>query len=72
MEVPGPETQTTSPLKRQMAGTVKLGSWRVLQLGWALCCVPVFTVGWNMMVTFDCKWLIVAEERARVIKIYDS
>ena len=55
-----------------MAGTVKLGSWRVLQLGWALCCVPVFTVGWNIMVTFDCKWLIVAEERARVIKIYDS
>jgi len=24
------------------------------------------------MVTLDCKWLIVAEERARVIKIYDS
>ena len=41
-------------------------------MGWALCCVPVFTVGWHMMVTLDCKWLIVAEERARVIKIYDS
>ena len=25
-----------------------------------------------MMVTLDSKWLIVAEERARVIKIYDS